>query len=274
MNKARDEHILQGKPYDTECRIRRQNDGAILDIHSKALWDSANKRLFGILRDITEEKRIEAGLREAIANRDVLINELHHRIYNSLQIVSSLLQLEHEGVPKSGTTEVLSRLSRRVSALAQVHESLYESRNLSRVDVGNFSRQLVSELARNLSSVDRLTLNLDIEDFDINIDAAVPCGFVLVELLHNAIVHSHDHGDPVVICISARRGTDGAIVLKVADDGKGIQIETGNLKPGHLGLRLEHDLVVGQLKGTISFFNEPGCVCTVVFRDDQFAERV
>jgi PAS domain S-box-containing protein len=274
LNKARDEHIQQGKPYDIEFRIHRQNDGAVLDVHSRALWDASNKRLFGILQDITEEKRIEAGLRDAIANRDVLINELHHRIYNSLQIVNSLLQLEDEGSDRPSTTEVLSRLSRRVSALAQVHESLYESRNLSRVDVGNFSRRLVSELARNLSSADRLTFNLGIEDFDINIDAAVPCGLVLVELLHNAVAHAHAVGSPGVIQLSARREADGTVFMEVSDEGKGIHFDTGNFPANHLGLRLAKDLVEGQLKGTIDFRNAPGCICTVRFRDDQFIERV
>ena len=191
LNEARDGHILHGKPYDIEFKIRRQSDGEIIDIHSKALWDGARKRLFGILRDITEEKKTEAGLKEAIATRDALIRELYHRINNTLQTIISLIVLEESRDPSRDYQDMIRRMASRVQAIAQVHECLYESRSLSRIDLREFFPRLIDLMKAGMESGAAFDFQLDVDAVGLNIDAAVPCGIMLVELLDNAMTHAY-----------------------------------------------------------------------------------
>ncbi len=274
LNTARDEHILHGKPYDIEFKIRRQTDGEVLDIHSKALWDGSRKRLFGILRDITEEKKTEAGLKEAIAMRDALIRELYHRINNTLQTIISLMVLEESRDLSRDYQDMIRRMASRVQAIAQVHESLYESRSLSRIDLREFFPRLIGLMKASRESGDRFDFQLEVDTVGLNIDAAVPCGIMLVELLDNAMIHAYTPGAGGPIRLSARRDADGSVSIAVSDEGRGMRDGINDLPPGCLGLRLVREIVEIQLRGAVEARNLPGFSYSFHFSDDHLEERV
>ncbi|PKL08585.1 MAG: hypothetical protein CVV51_08170 [Spirochaetae bacterium HGW-Spirochaetae-7] len=274
LNTARDDLILHGKPYDIEFRIRRQNDGEVLDIHSKALWDGSRKRLFGIIRDITEEKKAEAGLKEAIATRDALIRELYHRINNTLQTIISLMVLEQSRDPSRDYQDLIRRMASRVQAIAQVHESLYESRSLSRIDLKEFFPRLINLMKESRTSGGAFDFQLDVDTVGLNIDAAVPCGIMLVELLDNAMIHAYPTGRGGPIRLSARKSHDGFVSITVSDQGKGAGEDFDDLPPNRLGLRLVREIVESQLRGTIEVRKTPGFGYTFRFSDEYLEERV
>ncbi len=269
LDKAREDHILHGAPYDVEFKIRRRNDGSVLDLHSRALWDGTKKRLFGIIRDVTEEKRAEEGLRTAIAERDLLIQELYHRINNTLQVVLSLLMLEADRGGSPEIDRIADRMRRRVSAIASVHGSLYSARDISRVSLREFLSRFLAKLGRAGSGDPVVELALDSGDVDLNINAAVPCGILLAELVDNAITHAAAPGRLGRVTVSARRLEDGRVELSVSDDGPGLQVDPDDLPREWLGLRLVKILAEGQLRGNLAFRNAPGLECTVRFDDDR-----
>ncbi len=268
LNQARDDHILRGLPYDVEFKIRRRSDGRILDLRSRALWDGAKKRLFGIIRDVTDEKRTEEGLRSAIAERDLLIQELFHRINNTLQVVLSLLMLEAERDEDSRVDDLVSRMRRRVTAIASVHGSLYSARDVSRISLPDFLSRFLAASSR-VPGRPAADLFLDVGGVDLNIEAAVPCGILLAELVDNAMVHGRAPGRTGRVSVSARRLEDGRVELRVADDGPGLEVNLRDIPRSWLGLRLVKMLAEGQLGGTLQFRNTPGLECVVVFDDDR-----
>ena len=246
----------------------------MLDIHSKALWDGSRKRLFGILRDITEEKKTEAGLKEAIAMRDALIRELYHRINNTLQTIISLMVLEESRDLSRDYQDMIRRMASRVQAIAQVHESLYESRSLSRIDLREFFPRLIGLMKASRESGDRFDFQLEVDTVGLNIDAAVPCGIMLVELLDNAMIHAYTPGAGGPIRLSARRDADGSVSIAVSDEGRGMRDGINDLPPGCLGLRLVREIVEIQLRGAVEARNLPGFSYSFHFSDDHLEERV
>ena len=268
LNKARDDHILRGLPYDVEFKICRRSDGRILDLRSRALWDGAKKRLFGIIRDVTDEKRAEEGLRKAITERDLLIQELFHRINNTLQVVLSLLMLEAERDEDRRVDDLVSRMRRRVAAIASVHRSLYTARDVSRISLLDFLSRFLETSSR-IPGGPAAELSLDADGVDLNIEAAVPCGILLAELVDNAMVHGRVPGRPGRVSVTARRLGDGRVELRVADDGPGLEVNLRDIPRSWLGLRLVKMLAEGQLGGTFQIRNSPGLECVVVFDDDR-----
>lgn len=267
LDRARKAHIKRGEPYDIEFKIRRPEDGAVLDIHSRALWDGENKRLFGILRDITEEKRAEAVLRSAIAERDILIQELFHRINNTLQVVLSLFMLEADRDDSPAIGSLIQRMRRRVGAIAAVHGSLYTARDISCISLRDFLSRFL-EVSREAEVGEPATsVRLDVEDVDLNIEAAVPCGILLSELVDNAIRYARNPGREGDVLVAARRLEDGEIEITVSDTGPGIDVDPDDLPLSWLGLRLVKLLAESQLHGELRFRNVPGLECSLRFRD-------
>ncbi len=177
LDKARDALINDGIPYDIECEIRRKNDGAIRVVHSKARWDAVNKRLFGVIRDVTEAKETAAGLKRALAEKETLIRELYHRTKNNMQVISSLLGLAGDRADQPGLREILEEVQRRIDAMALVHEMLYQSSDLSRIRLGDFMRSLVELLRSSLGDHGgKIRFNYEVEDVELLMDAAGPAG--------------------------------------------------------------------------------------------------
>lgn len=273
LNKAREDHILRGVPYDIEFKIRRRSDGAVLDVRSRALWDGEKKRLFGIIRDVTEEKRAEEGLRASIAERDLLIQELFHRINNTLQVVLSLLMLEADRDEDRRVDDLVARMRRRVSAIAAVHGSLYSARDISRVSLREFLSRFLAKPGRSGKDGPVVEPVLEVGDVDLNINAAVPCGILLAELVDNALTHGTAPGGGGRVTVSARRHQDGRVEMAVSDEGPGLEADPDHIPREWLGLRLAKILAEGQLHGTLRFRNGPGFTCTVVFDDDRPEDR-
>lgn len=273
LNGARDEHIKLGKPYDIEFKIRRRSDGAVLDIHSKAAWDGANKKLFGIIRDITEEKLAEAGLKRAIADRDALIRELYHRINNSLQTVLSLLALDEISDPDARMADAAPGLARRIGAIAAVHDSLYESSSLSRVKLGEFVPRIAGNLEKAYGP-SGIELRMDVGDVELNIDAAVPCGIIVAELLDNAAKYARGPDGAAHIKLAAKRLGSGEAELIVSDGGPGLACGPDDPPTGTLGIRLATGIAEAQLKGSLRLLDGPGCSWALRFGDDHLADRV
>ncbi|MEZ5393341.1 MAG: histidine kinase dimerization/phosphoacceptor domain -containing protein [Bryobacterales bacterium] len=218
-----------------------------------------------ILRDISERKQTERQLIEALAEKEILLREVHHRVKNNLQVISSLLNLQARATADDELARAFEESQNRVQSMALIHEQLYEAHDLSDVDFPEYIRQLASRLFRTYQvRGDRIRLKTTISDVRIGVDLAVPCGLILNELISNSLKHAFPDGREGTIEIRVERMHDGSAVLTVADDGVGLPPDVGFWSTKTLGLRLVRSLV-RQIDGEIDLAGPPGAEYRIRF---------
>ena len=217
-----------------------------------------------ITRDITELKKVENKFKSSLEEKEVLLREIHHRVKNNMQIVSSLLNLQSRYLNDEKTVNVLKESRNRVRSMAMVHEELYRSHDLSKIDFADYIQRLLSGLFSSYGVDHNLIMpEINVEDVLLNIDIAVPCGLIINELVSNSLKHAFVQGQKGKISIKFH--PDGEkYVLIVADDGIGFSenIDFENTKT--LGLQLVNTLVK-QLAGSINVYRDTGTLFKIVF---------
>jgi PAS domain S-box-containing protein len=207
--------------------------------------------ILGVSRDITDRKLAEDKLVTSLREKEVLLKEVHHRVKNNLQIIYSLLNIEANYTRDEGTKNVLSECQGRVKSMALIHESLYRSEDLARVNFASYIRNLTTALFRSYN-VDKKIIrsDLDLEEIFLGIDQAISFGLILNELVTNCLKHAFPNGRAGEIKIELLSCND-LIMLIIKDNGIGLPANsTSSQGSGSLGLKLV-DSLVKQLKGTI-----------------------
>ncbi len=210
--------------------------------------------LVGISRDITAQKMAQSALQASLREKEVLLKEIHHRVKNNMQVISSMLRLQSNYIEDPKTLELFNESQNRVRSMALVHEQLYRSGDLSRIDFGNYVRSLTSQLARSYESKANITLQVEIEGITLGVDAGIPCGLIINELVSNAFKHAFRGRDSGTIWVRMWR-RDQRVVLSVCDDGVGFPKEIDFRNTESLGLQLVTTLT-DQLDGTIECESE------------------
>jgi PAS domain S-box-containing protein len=220
--------------------------------------------VMAIYRDISEriiaKKRIEQELEE----KDILLKEVHHRVKNNMQIISSLLNMQKKMITDPAIIELFTNTQNRVKSMSLIHERIYRSKDLSSIDIKNYITRLVMNLFISYEIYqDRIKLDLHIEDIPINMNEAVPLGLILNELISNALKHAFPGDRKGNLKISFTRDNDRKILI-VADDGVGSKVDLNFADPKTLGVRLLGSLS-DQLRGEISYKKEGGSIFTLIF---------
>lgn len=215
--------------------------------------------------EIAERRQIEAQLRDSLHEKEVLLQEVHHRVKNNLQVVSSLLNLQAGTVSDPGALDVLQDSQRRVRSMALIHEKLYRSKNLAEIDFGDYIRDLVTALLRAQIN-GQATVNCHVEAAPVflPLGVAMPCGLILNELVSNALKHAFPnrrHGD---VYVSLSEVAGGQVELMVIDDGIGLPEGLDWRNSPSLGLQLVTTLV-DQLEGTLKVESNGGTRVAVRF---------
>jgi PAS domain S-box-containing protein len=225
--------------------------------------------------DITKRKQSEEKLKAALKDKEVLLRELYHRTKNNMQVVSSLLGLKGETVVENETKEMLMDIGNRIQAIALVHEKLYQSKNLSWIDLKDYITDLATLLLQSYNSKERkIKLTFELESRNVLIDTAIPCGQIIIELISNSLKHAFPNGGGGEITIGLSSIEKDLIELRVSDNGIGIP-DYSELTDGKtLGIPLFRNIVEGQLQGDISYNMENGVSWTVRFKDVLYEERV
>jgi PAS domain S-box-containing protein len=218
-----------------------------------------------VLNDVTERKRAEEKIQASLQEKEVLLKEIHHRVKNNLQIVSSLLYLQANRTEHPGAVAALRESRSRVKSMALIHERLYQSPNLASVDMGEYTRNLVSDLQLSHRAEDssvRLTVN--VRDIPLGITEAIPCGLIINELVSNSLKHAFPEGRKGEVVIQLTRVDTGSFALQVRDNGIGLPEHVDFRKSPSLGLTLVNSLVE-QLGGTIELDRREGTAFTITF---------
>jgi two-component sensor histidine kinase len=209
------------------------------------------------IRDITERKLVETKLRSSLREKEVLLKEVHHRVKNNLQIVSSMLNLQMEKLSDTKAIELFKESQNRVRSIALFHEKLYQSRDLARVEIAEYLKGLANGLFATYGvNPDDIVLEVHAEDIPLGVDAAISCGLIVNELVSNALKHAfpaHRKGQVAVTL----RSTGTQVVLEVTDDGVGFPADLDFRSPSTLGLKLVA-IFTEQVGGAMDLTREGG----------------
>jgi len=229
----------------------------------------------GLMFDITARKQTEEGIKAALTEKEALLREVHHRVKNNLQVISSILNLQASHETEARVTASFREMQARIRSMAMVHERFYRSGNLAALNIAGYVEGLVSYLVRAYARApDAITLQLNLAPVAFRLDTAVPCGLIITELVSNALLHAFPDGRGGHIAISlqaipaaeAAPDAGGAYTLIIADDGVGFPAEVDWRNPTTLGLELVH-LLVKQLGGTIETIPTHGTEFCITFSE-------
>ena len=243
---------------------------------SKVVTDENGNIFFeGVIEDISKRKEVEEALTESLKEKDVLLRELYHRTKNNMQVISSLLALKADLINEESAKNILNEMGARIRAIALIHQKLYQSKNLSRIDLKEYITDLATLLTNSYRTTSgKISLILELESVNVLIDTAIPCGLVINELITNSLKYAFPGDIEGKITIKLHQSKDGVIVLEIADNGIGIQEDKDLLNSGSLGIQLIKSITEFQLLGEIDFQTKNGVSCTISLKDILYEERV
>jgi PAS domain S-box-containing protein len=216
-----------------------------------------------VSHDITARKANEDRLHASLQEKDLLLKEIHHRVKNNLQIISSLLSLQSNTIESPETRELVRESQNRVRSMALIHEKLYRSENFAQIDFGEYLRNLTRDLFRSYSA-GGVTLKLQAEDIELDIDAAIPCGLIVNELVSNALKYAFPQGRTGELLIRFSQVAHDRYALSVTDNGVGLPQDLDVRQAKTLGLQLVNMLVT-QLRGTLDVISDEGTTFLITF---------
>jgi PAS domain S-box-containing protein len=276
--RASDEVVLRnGKPYRFQEKAAAPGGSIIVFETIKApIFDAKGKTvgLVGVSRDITERKCAEDELRAALREKDVLLKEIHHRVKNNMQVISSLLNLQARYIKDPEVLEIFKESQRRIRSMALIHEKLYTSRSLSQIEFSSYLRSLASTLFSSLQiSPSQVELKTDLEELSFDINTAIPCGLIVNELVSNSLKHAFPGARHGEILLRLRRAAGNEYLMSVRDNGVGFPDHIDFRETESLGMQLVN-MLVDQIEGRIEIEKKAGTEFRVYFKEPKYRPRI
>jgi PAS domain S-box-containing protein len=261
--KSTGRHEFDRKTFES---IGLKKDGTEFPFEiSIATWGSKeNKFTTSIIRDVTERQRNEKRLQNSLNEKDMLLKEIHHRVKNNLMIISSLLNLQSRYIKDEESKSIFKESQNRARSMALIHERLYQSTDLKRIDFGDYIRTLSNDLYDTyVMDKTLISLNVDVEDIMLDIDISIPLGLIINELVTNCLKHAFlwDKSGEINIIFQT---LDNKYQLEVKDDGIGFPEDIDYKNTESLGLRLVTSLTE-QIDGEIELNNISGTSFKITF---------
>ncbi|PSB32821.1 histidine kinase [filamentous cyanobacterium Phorm 46] len=252
------------------CRfdwVHKRVDGSEFpaEVLLNAMEINGQKVIQAVVRDITDRKRDEDRIKASLAEKEVLLKEIHHRVKNNLQVISSLLKLQSRYIQDDRVIEMLKESQNRVRSMALVHEQLYQSKDLSDIDFAEYIQNLSHNLFQAYEiHAEGVKLQTNIAPCSMNIDTAVPCGLIINELVTNSLKYAFTGQTQGKIKIDFNLDNNRVCVLTVSDSGIGFPQDLDYRNSRTLGLRLVGSLVK-QIRGKIELLETAGTTFQITF---------
>jgi two-component sensor histidine kinase/HAMP domain-containing protein len=215
-------------------------------------------------KEIAERKCMEAKIQASLLEKETMLKEIHHRVKNNLQVITSLLNMQSSYLQDETAIEALQDSMERVRAMAMIHTQLYQSQDLNRVNCDLFIRDLIGNISQSYGRAESpVEINVDADEISLGIDTSIPCGLILNELVSNALKHAfpEDKGGKINIRI---RLEGSQVALTVQDNGIGFPESIDLTKLKSIGLQLVN-ILVRQMNGKIAMQVEHGTTWTITF---------
>jgi two-component sensor histidine kinase/GAF domain-containing protein len=226
-----------------------------------------------ILATAIERNQTESQLKTSLKEKEVLLKEIHHRVKNNLLVVSNILEFQTDYTDNLEVIKILQDSQKRIESMALIHEKLYQSTGLDKIDFGDYIQDLVSQLMESYDpNRDLIELELDVESIGLNLETAHPCGLILNELVSNAFKHAFPHNRSGKIWVKLHQNSDNVVALTVRDNGIGFPQNIDFRQVDSLGMELVCTLI-DQLDGHIELIRDNGTTFDLTFKELQYRQR-
>jgi PAS domain S-box-containing protein len=269
--KKRIKEIIQKLLPETEleCRMVRK-DGSIIWVHERTNLiiggDGRSKELRITCRDITDSKHTREQLSKSLDENEILLKEIHHRVKNNMQVISSLLSLQVDRISDSHYISMFNESINRIQTMALIHELLYKSDNFTYIDFREYITRITGYLSNLYTPLGGdVDLIIDADTIHLELDTAIPCGLVINELVSNAFKYGLTEGRGGTINLAMKKSKDRWYELTVADDGPGMPESFDWKTTDTLGLKMVNLLVNHQIGGTIERIDGKGTMFRIRF---------
>lgn len=233
-----------------------------------------------IFRDITKRKRAEEKIKAALQEKEILLKEIHHRVKNNLQTIVSLLNLQSGYIEDKKALEVFKNSKERVRVMALIHEKLYESKDLARIDFAEYLRSLINPLYESyLTDSNQVQLKMEVENVELDIDTSIPVGLIINELVSNSLKHAFPDKKKGELYVKLEENKDKGkdkeydYTLIVMDNGMGFPADLDFRKSDRLGMLLINSLTK-QLHGVVELDKNNGTTFTIHFKKLKYKKRI
>ena len=260
--------IEENRHYDIEHRILLP-DGSVrwVLMTGAVIKDETGTpaRIIGMIRDITERKESAEKINASLREKEVLLKEIHHRVKNNLQVISSLMYLQSNSVKDKNMAGIFKDCESRIRSMALVHERLYQSKSMAEIDFFEYVKSLAGYLVQSYGSNHGfIRLETHIDNIFLDINTAIPCGLIISELVSNALKHAFPDGKQGEIVISFTRDETGTYTQTVRDNGMGLPENLDFQNTDTLGLRLVN-VLAKQLNGSLTYSGKDGACFVLIF---------
>ncbi|MCA1994916.1 MAG: PAS domain S-box protein [Coleofasciculus sp. S288] len=247
--------------------IKAQVNGLIRDYLIVAQKYHQDSLAVAVGIDITQRKQAEVQIQASLQEKEVLLQEIHHRVKNNLQVISSLLDLQSQQIEEPAMLEVFRESQNRVKSMALIHEKLYQSQNFTKINFDEYVKSLTNYLFKAYElNADNIALEVCMDEVKLNIDTAIPCGLIINELVSNALKHAFPNNRTGTVRLAMNSDSDNHFTLLIEDDGVGFPA-TWELKTARsLGIQIVH-VLVKQIKGKIDLDRNKGSKFRVSFSE-------
>lgn len=272
------DNLIEGKQLKNRLTVetflmRQDNSQINVEINISLVRFSDDAYMVMVARDITERKEFENALKSSLKEKEVLIREIHHRVKNNMQIISSLLNLQKQYVNDEEAVNVLLESQNRVKSMAMIHEKLYKTNNFSEINFGDYIKSLVDDLFRSYGADPvQIKKKMIFDEIMLGLETAIPCGLIISELVTNTLKYAfpnHMEGEFRIEMYEI----EGLYHLIISDNGVGMPPDINFDKTETLGLILVNTLV-NQLEGTVELESNNGTQFKIVFKELEYEERI
>lgn len=222
-------------------------------------------KILGVNQDITELKKAQNEINKTLKEKEMLLKEIHHRVKNNLMVISSLLNLQSKYIHDEEALDIFRESQNRAKSMALIHERLYRSTDLKRIDFGDYIRTLSNDLYHTyMPEENRINLNMDLENLMVDINTTVPLGLIVNELITNSMKHAFKEGEGEINIIFHKKGDEFTLII--GDNGVGLPADLDFRNTETLGLQLVNNLTA-QIDGAIELDRSHGTRFKITFKE-------
>lgn len=264
-----------GEIVKTETK-RKRKDGTAVNVsvlgYPVTLKDG-QMGIYWIFSDITVRKESEKMIRKSLLEKEMLLKEVHHRVKNNLQIIGSLLKFQTTYIKDADALEIFKESQNRIRSISLIHEKLYQTRDLSRIEFSGYIKSLLSQMLITFGiNSDTVSFDVKVNNIFLSVDCAIPCGLIINELVTNSLKYAFPEGRKGHITIDMTYN-NSQYTLKIQDDGIGIPDNNQLDKAGSLGLQLVNTLAF-QLDAQLELDRSNGTCYTLTFSNMNYKSRI
>jgi PAS domain S-box-containing protein len=259
--------IQKGEKY-IRNRYHKKKNGEVFPVEiTTNLYEYKGRNVYlAAIRDITNRKTIEQQIEASLKEKEILLSEIHHRVKNNFEIISSLLDMASMGSENKEVKNLLLSSRTRIHSMAMIHSQLYQSDWFDRVEMVKHIKELSENLKFLYKNEKKIKIEIKPSEVYLSLKLAIPCALIINELITNSLKYAFVGKKHGKIHVSMNDSNDNKMLLRVKDDGVGFGENEGVKPAGSLGLELVNHLVLGQLKGEISIHHNDGTDICIEFK--------